>query len=199
MDHSLDSGLKRSTSEDQIHFVLGCIDGIDVVHGRLEGALGHVDTVDAQQLIAHRETRLGLAVGIPIPGQVVDAHALLHVLAGGGEYNAKGLAQSDSDEGFHVLHQRLPLELVLLRTGLGTPRSWLEGDFGRRSVRVVVIIGGSTRFLLLRLIVVIVANLARRVKGSSTGTRALRIGHMHDALEHVADGLDNTSHGSLAR
>ena len=91
-------------AEDHIHLVPRRIDALDVVDNVFEGAVGHVDAIDAEQLIAHGKAGFELAVGLSVLGQIVDTHAL-QVVAGGGEDDSQRLAQLYPDEGFHVFHQ----------------------------------------------------------------------------------------------
>ena len=133
----LDSGTAQ-VAEDHIHLVPRRIDALYVVDNVFEGAVGHVDTVDAQQLIAHGEAGFDLAVGLSVLGQIVDAGAL-QVVADGGEDDPQRLAQPDPDEGLHVFHKQFPLELVLPRSIIDTPRRWQDRNIGGRSARVLII------------------------------------------------------------
>ena len=119
----LDSGTAQ-VAEDHIHLVPRRIDALYVVDNVFEGAVGHVDTIDAQQLIAHGEAGFDLAVGLSVLGQIVDADAL-QVVADGGEDDPQRLAQPDSDEGLHVFHSNFLLNwfcLALLLIPLGAGR-----------------------------------------------------------------------------
>ena len=84
-------------AEDHIHLVPRRIDALDVVDNVFEGAVGHVDAIDAEQLIAHSEACFDLAVSFSVLGQIVDADAL-QVVAGGCENDPQRLAQLDPDE-----------------------------------------------------------------------------------------------------
>ena len=109
----LDSGTAQ-VAEDHIHLVPRRIDALYVVDNVFEGAVGHVDTIDAQQLIAHGEAGFDLAVGLSVLGQIVDAGAL-QVVADGGEDDPQRLAQPDPDEGLHVF-------LNVAQRALASPR-----------------------------------------------------------------------------
>ena len=118
----LNSGTAQ-LAEDHIHLVPRRIDALYVVDKVFEGAVGHVDTIDAQQLIAHGEAGFDLAVGLSILGQIVDADALQVVVDGGKD---AGVGEEGGNSRCRAIFARRRI------SGARSPGCW-DGKFRSRS------------------------------------------------------------------